>query len=209
MDEQIARVLARLEQLGQRENTLIAIVADHGEAFGEHDFWSHGILYQEQLHVPLILHGPGAPRGRVIGERGRLVDFLPTLAELLDLPAPREKLDGTSLVPLIAGRRETEPREVYSEVRHAAEDRLKRDPEMYSLRVKDWKFIHRPTRGVQELYDLSADPGELVDVSAAHHDLVQALTYRLGQLGALGGALPSLEGLSAEQIAELKRLGYL
>lgn len=209
MDEQIARVLARLEQLGQRENTLIAIVADHGEAFGEHDFWTHGILYQEQLHVPLILHGPGAPRGRVIGERGRLVDFLPTLAELLDLPAPRETLDGTSLVPLIAGRRESEPREVYSEVRHASEDRLKRDPEMYSLRVKDWKFIHRPTRGVQELYDLATDPDELVDVSAAHHDLVQALTYRLGQLGALGGALPSLEGLSAEQIAELKRLGYL
>ncbi|MCC7013242.1 MAG: sulfatase [Planctomycetes bacterium] len=209
MDEQIARVLARLEAQGELDNTLIVVTADHGEAFGEHDFWTHGILYQEQLHVPLIMAGPGVPRGRVVDGRGRLVDLLPTLAELLDLPAPRERLDGSSLAPLLRGAREDAPREVYSEVRHAAEDRLARDPEMYALRVKDWKYIHRPSTGRHELYDLARDPEELEDRSSEHPELTGALRYRLGQLGALGGALPSLEGLSAEQIAELKRLGYL
>lgn len=210
MDAQLARVIARLDELGLRDDTLIAIVADHGEAFGEHGFWTHGILYEHQLRVPLILSGPGLPRGRVVDDRARLVDFLPTIAELLDLPAPREKLDGASLVPLIHARKDSnEQRDVYAEVHHAAGDRLARDVEMYALRVHDWKYIHRPANGQHELYDLARDPSELTNLYTAEHPTAVALAHRLGTLGALGGALPTLDGLSAEQIAELRRLGYV
>jgi arylsulfatase len=209
MDEQIARLLEALRSRGTLANTLVVVTADHGEAFGEHDFWTHGVLYQEQLHVPLVLCGPGVSEGTVVSERGRTVDLLPTLAELLDLPAPREKLDGTSLVPLLGGAAPDEPREVYAEVRHAAEDRLARDPEMYTLRVKDWKYIHRPSTGRHELYDLANDPRELHNLIEAEPAKAKAFAYRLGQLGAIGGALPSLEGLSEDQLAELRRLGYL
>jgi arylsulfatase A-like enzyme len=209
VDEQIARVLERLRQTGELERTLVVVVADHGEAFGEHGFWTHGILYQEQLRVPLVISGPGIPRGVVCAQRGRLVDVLPTLAELLDLPAPRAALDGASLVPFFGGAMAGEVRDVYAEVHHAAEDRLRRDPRMFTLRRKDWKLVHRPEVGRDELYDLASDPGELHDRSAEHPELVAALRYRLGALGALGGAAPTLEGLTAEQIDELRRLGYL
>jgi arylsulfatase A-like enzyme len=208
MDAQIARILAKLEQLGELERTLVVVVADHGEAFGEHNFWTHGILYQEQLRVPLVLAGPGVPTGVVVEPRGRLVDLLPTLAELLDLPAPRAKLDGQSLVaalsnPGAAGR------DVYSEVRHAPEDRLRRDPQMYSLRVKDWKYIHRPVNGAHELYDLSKDPRELANLYTPEHPMGRALAHQLGKLGALGGETPTLEGLSEDELKTLRELGYL
>lgn len=210
MDAQLARVLAQLVELGVRENTLIAIVADHGEAFGEHGFWTHGILYEDQLRVPLILSGPGVPKTQVVPDRARLVDFAPTIAELLDLPAPREKLDGASLVPLIRTRKDSsEQREVYAEVHHAANDHLARDVEMYALRVRDWKYIHRPANGRHELYDLARDPGELTNLYAADHPTAVALAHRLGMLGALGGALPTLEALTEEQLAELRKLGYV
>jgi len=207
MDAQLERVLAKLEQLGELDRTLVVVLADHGEAFGEHGFWTHGILYQEQLHVPFILAGPGAPEGRVVSARGRQIDVAPTLAELLDLSAPSSRFDGQSLVA--AFDRSLPAREVYSEAHHAAEDRLKRDPEMYSLRVKDWKYIHRPTNGAHELYDLAQDPNELHNLYAPDNDVARALAHQLGVLGALGGEVPTLDGLSAEEIARLKELGYL
>ncbi len=208
MDEQLARVLAKLDELGVRENTLIAVVADHGEAFGEHAFWTHGLLYQEQLRVPFVLAGPGVRAGVVVEGRGRLVDFLPTIADALDLPTPSAALDGRSLLPLIDAD-EREPREVYSEVHHAAEDRLRRDAEMYALRVNDWKYIHRPATEKHELYDLAHDPDELHNLFSADHPMAVTLRFRIGALGALGGALPTLDGLSEQQLAELRRLGYL
>lgn len=209
MDEQFARVLAKLKEQESFEDTLIVVLADHGEAFGEHGFWTHGILYEEQLRVPLVLRGPGVPRGAVVSERGRLVDVLPTLAELLDLPAPRERLDGESLARWLRPGAAGAERDVYAEVRHAAEDRLRRDTEMYSLRVREWKYIHRPASGRHELYDLSSDPAELRNLYAADHPRALGLGWRLAQLGALGGAGVSLEGLSAEQLDELRKLGYL
>ncbi len=209
MDEQLARIVAKLQEQGTLENTLVVVLADHGEAFGEHGFWTHGILYEEQLHVPLVLRGPGIPRGAVVRDRARVVDVLPTLAELLELPAPAQALDGRSLAPLLRGTTEGESREVYAEVHHAAEDRLKRDAEMYALRSGDWKYIHRPATGRHELYDLSKDPHELTNLYAADHPRAVGLALRLTRLGALGGAGVSLEGLSQEQLDELRQLGYL
>ncbi len=208
MDAQLARLLDKLAQLGELERTLVVVVADHGEAFGEHNFFTHGILYQEQLRVPLVLAGPGVPAGRVVQPRGRLVDLLPTLAELLDLPSPRARLDGQSLVATLEDSAAA-GRDVYSEVRHAAEDRLRRDPQMYALRVKDWKYIHRPVNGAHELYDLSKDPRELTNLYTPEHPMGRALAHQLGKLGALGGEAPTLEGLSEADLKTLRELGYL
>jgi arylsulfatase A-like enzyme len=208
MDEWIARVIEKLDQLGVRERTLIAVVADHGEAFGEHGFWTHGILYEHQLRVPLILAGPDLPAGAVVGERGRLVDFLPTIAELLDLPRAGAALDGRSLADRIAGAR-GEPLDVYAEVRHAPDDPRGRDAEMYSLRVKGWKYIHRPATGKHELYDLEADARELVNLYTPEHPMARALAHRIGAMGALGGTMPSLEGIPEDELARLRQLGYL
>jgi arylsulfatase A-like enzyme len=212
MDSELARILGRLEELGVRDDTLVCVIADHGEAFGEHGFWTHGILYEEQLHVPLVLAGPGVPPGLEVPSVVRLVDLAPTLLELFGIPAGGAAHDGRSLVPLLA-RGEPQPPpglpEVYAEVHHAAEDRLQRDTEMYSLRVGEWKYIHRPVNGRHELYDLARDPLELENLYTPEHAMGLALQTRLLRMGAVDGAAPSLEGIAPEELERLRALGYL
>jgi len=144
-----------------------------------------------------------------VRERGRVVDVLPTLAELLELPAPSQALDGRSLATYLRGGASSEPRDVYAEVHHAPEDRLQRDREMYALRSGDWKYIHRPATGRHELYDLASDPHELVNLYSPSHPRAVGLALRLTRMGALGGAGVSLDGLSQAQLDELRALGYL
>ena len=208
MDEQLRRLSARLAELGVLDNTVIAFVADHGEAFGEHDFYTHGLLYEEQLHVPLILHGGGLPAGLVVPTRASLVDLAPTLVDLFDLGAPAREFDGVSLIPLLAGET-AGPRDVYAEVHHAAGDSRGREPEMYSFTAGSWKYVHRPHSGEHELFDLAADPGELVNLHAPDHPRAQILRHRIEALGAIDGVVPSTDGMSAEAIRELEALGYL
>jgi len=208
MDRELARVLEALERLGVRDDTLVCVIADHGEGLGQHGFWTHGLLYQEQLHVPLVLAGPGVQPGVRAGAPVRLVDLAPTLCELLDLRAQGEAFDGSSLV---AGLDSFgfEAREVYAEVHHAAEDRLGRDTQMYSLSYGRWKYIHRPASGAHELFDLVEDPGELTNLYASQQPVGLALQARLLALGAVGGEVPSLEGLPPEELERLRALGYL
>ena len=207
MDEQLRRVGERLDQLGVLDDTLIAFVADHGEAFGEHDFYTHGLLYEEHLHVPLVLNGPGIPEGRVVETRAGVVDFAATIAELLDLPAPAQDFDGVSLVPLLAA--EADARDIYAEVHHAAGDSRGREPELYSLTAGDWKYVHRPHSGAHELFDLARDPRELTNLYTPDDPRAQVMLHRIEALGAIDGVVPSTEGMSEAAIEELRALGYL
>jgi len=214
MDEQLARLLERLRSLGVLDDTLVVVIADHGEAFGEHGVWTHGWLYEEQLRVPLVLSGPGVPRGLALADRVRLVDLLPTLVELLGLSAPEQSLDGVSLAPLLSeGLREGATRapaksDVYAEVHHAEPDRLQREREMYSLTVGEWKYVHRPASGAHELFDLAHDPGERSNLYAADAPMARVLALRLQALGSITGSGASLEGMSAEELDRLRKLGY-
>lgn len=206
---QVQRLLDALERAGVAGDTLVCVIADHGEAFGEHGFWTHGILYQEQLRVPLVLAGPGVARGAVVPDVVRLVDLAPTLLEHFGLDASgcdgvsfRARLDGSS-----AGA--DEPPEIYAEVHHAAQDRLRRETEMYSLALGPWKYIHRPVSGAHELYDLARDPGELENLYGPDHPMAKILQVRLIGRGAVDGAVPDLEGIPERELARLRELGYL
>ena len=125
-DRDFARLLELLQYVGLYEDSLIAFTADHGEAFGEHGSFGHGrTLYEELLHVPLVMRFPGALGGNSrVDTRVSLVDVVPTILDLLgeDLPEP---LPGASLVsPMrIAGERliaaETRPRALPSDASRA------------------------------------------------------------------------------------------
>jgi arylsulfatase A-like enzyme len=144
MDAELARLLAAFEARGWLESTLVAVLADHGEGLGAHDFWTHGLLWDEQLRVPLVLAGPGVPVALSVSARARLVDLTPTLAELLGL-APVSGLDGASLVPLFAAQPERVSREVYAEVHHAPADRLGRPSSTPSCSTRGSTSTARPT----------------------------------------------------------------
>jgi arylsulfatase A-like enzyme len=102
MDDALARLMDALEGLGLSENTLVAVVSDHGTEFLEHGGHSHGhSVYGELNRVPMLLWGPGRvpARGRV-DATVQTIDLMPTLLELSGLPVP-DVAQGRSLVPLM------------------------------------------------------------------------------------------------------------
>ena len=155
-DDVLADFLAGLEDAGAGDSTLIVMLSDHGEQFGEHRLFAHGnSLFDILLHVPLILRAPGlVPAGNRISARVGLIDLVPTVLELLELP-PIDVKQGRSLVPLIRGE-PLPPVTMWAEL----------PPRLVSARVDDVKWIIGQKTGRAQVYDLASDPRELDDVRA-------------------------------------------
>ncbi len=98
LDETLDKLFSRLEEAGALEHTLVVLVGDHGEGFGEHGRRQHdAVIYEEGLHVPLLLVGPGVPAGTRLGGLRHAVDIVPTALEWLGTPV-RDHLPGRSLL---------------------------------------------------------------------------------------------------------------
>src|SRR5262249_46640758 len=83
-DVQVGRLLDFLDQSADRKRTIVVVMGDHGEGLDDHGEAAHGIfIYDDTIHVPLLIAGPGVLAGRVVSEQVRSIDILPTLAELL------------------------------------------------------------------------------------------------------------------------------
>jgi arylsulfatase A-like enzyme len=106
VDGQLSRLFASLDS-GVRNRTVVVVTSDHGEEFLEHGFLKHGVtLFDEAVHVPLLIQVPGAPKGRRVSEIVRLVDVVPTLVDLLGVsasPALASRWAGTSLAGAVRG----------------------------------------------------------------------------------------------------------
>ena len=114
LDDVIGRFLDSLDRLGLSDNTLVVVLSDHGEEFGERGYMArHGTLYDEVIRTPLIIAGPGVPVGREFNQPVRNIDIAPTLLSLAGLEIP-EVWQGSSLEPIWTGS-EQESREVFSE----------------------------------------------------------------------------------------------
>jgi len=207
-DDGLARLLAKLDELGLRDDTLIVITSDHGEEFLEHGGVLHGrTQYEEVLRVPWILAGPGVPQGVEIDTTVSLVDVMPTLLSLFDLPSP-PGLDGLDVGALFrgGGGARFEERFLFGEADHnneAGNDITR------SIRYRDYKYVLDRASGEAALYDLARDPDESEDAAAEHPELVELLSGRLDEflsLKAAGGELPAL---SDEDRTLLESLGYL
>lgn len=150
VDRELGTLRRKLEELDLWQRTLLIVASDHGEAFGEHNSHHHATtLYEEQLHVPLIMVAPWlSPRS--IDSMVSLVDLGPTLLDLAGQSTPGHFM-GQSLVPLLKGEPANFSRPI------VAEGRLKKAlyfPDGYKLIVDD-------RLGTEELYDLTRDPKEL------------------------------------------------
>ena len=110
-DASFGRLLDRLEKLGELDDTVIVFTSDHGEAFGEHDTWTHGLdLYNEVLSVPLVMRLPGGVgAGQVVSTPVQHIDLMPTVLDLCGIEAPVELpgavlLDASGAVEVKADR---------------------------------------------------------------------------------------------------------
>lgn len=106
MDAQVGRILETLRATGQDEKTIIVFTSDHGLAIGSHGLMGKQSLYDHSMHSPLILTGPGVPKGEKRDALCYLLDVYPTLGELAGVPKP-EGSEGLSLVPVLKGEETT------------------------------------------------------------------------------------------------------
>lgn len=163
-DEQIGQVLDKLEALGVRDETRLIYTSDHGEAAGAHGILGKANFYEHSLGVPLAISGPGVPRGKVVDQPVSHVDLFPTIVEAMDasLTDADADLPGRSLWPLIRGESDAKP--VFAEY-HATGAKTSG----FALRDGRYKLVcyaGMPDR----LFDLEADPDELVDLLAGGQD---------------------------------------
>ncbi len=225
VDESFTALLAELEELGLRENLLIAVVADHGEELWEHlapvgpdvqrtfppeklFFQTHGYLLTEpSLRTPFILSGPGVPAGRTIEEPVENIDLFPTLLELCDIGIDFD-LDGTSLVPWM--RRPDAAGELrghtFAYVQHGMVVREE---------ASGLKLILPTEKGVSlgirpALYDLGSDPRERQNLYARRPEDVDRLTgIQLEHLEAYAREEQVVAGEAGERLRDaLQAFGY-
>ena len=157
VDRIVGRFLKGLEQMGiaADENTII-LAADHGEEFGEHEDTGHGMkLYDELLHVPLIIAGPSIEKGRIVHSQIQLLDLGPTLCSILGITPPNS-FQGQSILATCQGGIGTPVISEYA----------KKNEQAFSYRDGNWKFILtvRNETMNRELYDLKKDRKETTDV---------------------------------------------
>jgi arylsulfatase A-like enzyme len=172
-DQHIGRLLDELARSGLAGNTIVVVVADHGEEFGEHGNTGHGYaLYEECVRVPLLVHVPGLEPRRVV-DVVPSVDLMPTLLELCRVPL-RHEIEGQAVMPLFQGQALPE-QEALSEVRWQAGQDLK------CAHIGRWKRIEGRVReqDVAQLFDLSVDPHEECDLQAQQLARAAALGERI------------------------------
>jgi choline-sulfatase len=206
LDAELGRLFDGLEERGLARETLVVVTADHGEEFGEHGGFEHGhTLFQELLHVPLLMRLPGLiPAGEVVAPQVGLIDVAPTICDLAGVEVPRS-FNGRSLRSVLAG----EPVSASPVLAHGNFW----GPALTSWSSGRWKLVLTPEgRGQRaQLYDLESDPRE-------ERDLAQELPDRVAELrGELERALAEGAGpgtgtavqLTPEERQRLEALGYL
>jgi arylsulfatase A-like enzyme len=160
VDAQVGRLIDQIQNSVHAENTVIMIVADHGEEFLDHGRWGHweSNLHDEILRVPLIMWIPNGPHGQIIHQQVRLLDLMPTILDLCGCPIS-DGLMGNSMASLLGqGESKYDGEETISEMRRDSWHRI-------AVRTESFKYIWDSQRPDQpELYDLRADPGEKQNV---------------------------------------------
>ncbi|MBU6494562.1 MAG: sulfatase-like hydrolase/transferase [Burkholderiales bacterium] len=176
IDDHLGRLWETLERLDRWRDTLIIFTADHGDFLGDHWLGEKEQFYDTVQRVPMIVHDPSpqadATRGTTETRFMSGIDVVPTVLDALGLPGYEERIEGVSVLPLTRGEAVTDWRDcVVSELDYSfrgARLALGRRPDEcrgWMVRDARWKYV--PWLGYRpQLFDLSADPGEFVDLGA-------------------------------------------
>lgn len=212
VDTAIGELLARLEERGVLDDTLVVVVSDHGESFLEHPTaWQHGrSVYQSELHVPLLFRWPGGlPAGERRSEAVCSIDVMPTILELMGLE-PVEGMVGSSLLgPDAAGRESNEICFAAGRANWKAQN-----ANLLALRQGRAKIIYDRGQDAYEVYNLSSDAGEKNNLAPESWDQAPQNMLSLRTALDLFGDLTPLgadEAVALDPEAEkaLRALGYI
>ena len=158
IDDRVGRLLAKLEQLRQLDNTIILFTADHGLAVGEHGLMGKQNLYDGSWRVPMIVAGPGVPEGQVRNGFAYLHGLFPTLASLagIEAPAYTQMFEFASVL-----RGESNGQKILF---GAYMPNTNRPHGARAVREGDHKLLYYPHSGRKQLFNLASDPWETIDL---------------------------------------------
>jgi arylsulfatase A-like enzyme/Flp pilus assembly protein TadD len=206
-DAYVGKIIEDLEERKMLENTLVVIVGDHGEAFGEHREYGHSVFcYEENLRVPLIFYNARLfPEGLTVKDRISLIDILPTLLEIYGMDVP-PSVQGKSFAPLLKSDGEKKERFYYLESMYGKES-LGWAP-LTGIIDGPYKYISLPD---PELYDLSSDPREKNNLFSQKEETARSLDEKLKRcvLEYSESGDESRRELTAEDRRRLDSLGYI
>ncbi|MCL5129604.1 sulfatase-like hydrolase/transferase [Algibacter sp. L4_22] len=195
IDNQLEKVLSKLEAMGELDNTYIIYTADHGMAIGRHGLQGKQNLYEHTWKVPFIVKGPGIPAGKRVKGNMYLLDVLPTLCDLADIEVP-ETVEGKSVVPVLKGEKEVIRDVMYGVYAGGTK------PGMRSVKKGDWKLIKYDVMdgAVREtqLFNLAENPNEYLP---EHHKTGEMETD-LAENPKYAEKLAEMEALLLEQMIE-------
>ena len=154
MDAQVGRILAALKSSGKEKNTYIFFTADHGLAVGHHGLFGKQNLYDHSVRVPLIVVGPGVPKGEKSDVPVYLQDVMPTTLELAGVQKPKH-VQFTSLMPLIRGEAVVPYDAIYGGYLGVQR----------SVKLDGYKLLLYPKIAKVRLYHVAEDPDEMKDLA--------------------------------------------
>ena len=170
LDSQLERLF---DEMGWLEDTLVVVVTDHGEEFGDHgDIMHRYSVHQELARAGLLIKVPGvAPRRTALPAHH--TDLLPTVLELLDLPQPTT-LDGFALLSALDAKPDLD--------RPLLTCRAKKGAQLWGLTIGEWRLLQEEPSGAAELYDIGRDPRELRDLASQRPEVLARLQERLAHI---------------------------
>jgi N-acetylglucosamine-6-sulfatase len=184
VDEAVAAIVAALRESGELDQTLIVFTADNGFFHGEHRVASGKVLlYEPSIRVPLILRGPGIPRGRHVTELVANIDLAPTIVDATGA-RPLRVMDGRSLLPLAQDSTRRTGRDLLIERGPGGQN------QQIFTALRTTRYLYAEySNGDRELYDFVRDPDQLTSVHAdpAYQALRTSLAERLARLRSCTG----------------------
>ncbi len=204
-DFHIGKLFSELKRLNLYKNTLIIIVADHGEEFLEHNGKGHRrTLYNEVIHVPLILKLPYSSKNKYVKSPVSTIDILPTILEVLNITPPVE-IEGKSLLLYIHADKENFDREIYSELYEERKEKI-------ALIYYPYKLIYNISFKKFEMYNIQKDAFEkknLINVFPQIANRLRGKLFDWYKSRIFNTSKTSKTKLDEETLQQLKSLGYL
>jgi arylsulfatase A-like enzyme len=163
-DQALEKVLAHLEERGLADSTLVVVIGDHGESFGEHGGWAHDNIYDQCLRVPLMFINPRLFHGEVYRQIGSSVDVAPTIFDILG-----QKLPGAWQGRSLFSANRTGRAYSFSPF----------SGYMFGIREGDYACLFNASREKYEIYNMVSDPYQKKNLASQQPKIASQATERL------------------------------